>query len=431
MQKIRLYLIAMLTLFVSIPIQATEQPPQPLPLEELRQFTDVFEHIRTSYVEEVDDQTLLLYAVQGMLAGLDPHSSYLDAEALADIQTTTTGEFGGLGMEVSMEDGFVKVIAPLDGTPAQRAGIASGDLITHIDDAAVKGLSLDEAVKLMRGEKGSEVELTIIRQDTGQPFNVTITRDIIKVQSVRSEWLEPGYGYIRIAQFQNDTGAEFRAALDTLLTNQQAPLKGLVIDLRNNPGGVLQSSVDVTDALLTEGLIVYTDGRIDQANAHFTASQGSEVEDVTIVVLINGGSASASEIVAGALQDHRRAVIMGTDSFGKGSVQTIIPINDDSAIKLTTARYYTPDGRSIQTQGIVPDIVVERVTTEPLTPHPELRETDLRDHLQHDDESTTENELPHATSQDNQLDEALNLLKGLHILGGTDEPQQTEEQVTM
>lgn len=398
-----------------------EDPEGELPLEELRIFADVFNQIRLSYVEEVDDKTLLEYAIQGMLSGLDPHSAYLDAESFDDLQISTTGEFGGLGLEVGMEDGFLKVIAPIDNTPASQAGIEPGDLILRIDGQPVKGMSLSEAVTALRGPGGSRVELTILRSSDRQPFELVLTRDVIKVQSVRGQLLEPGFGYLRIAQFQSGTGKEFIAELKAL--QNKDPLRGLVLDLRNNPGGVLQSSVAVADAFLNEGLIVYTQGRIINADTRYEASTGDLLNGAPLVVLINGGSASAAEIVAGALQDNRRAVIMGTDSFGKGSVQTVMPIAADRAIKLTTARYYTPSGRSIQAQGIAPDIVVERARVETMPRPDRVTEADLGRHLRNGDQpdndrrkrrQQTNGELQ---EKDNQLYEALNLLKGIHILG--------------
>ena len=400
--------------------QAVEAPKAKLPLDELRTFADVFNHIRISHVEEVDDETLLQYAIQGMLQGLDPHSSYLNAESYDDLQVSTSGEFGGLGMEVGMENGFVKVITPMDDTPADKAGIEPGDLIIKLGDQPVKGLSLNEAVKLMRGPKGSEIELTIVREGVNNPFDLTLKRDIIKVVSVRNKELDPGYQYIRIAQFQAKTGKEFTDVINKL-SNSDEPLKGLIIDLRNNPGGVLKSSVEVVDALLQEGLIVYTKGRIENADSSHSASGSDLLNGTPVVILINGGSASASEIVAGALQDHRRAVIMGTKSFGKGSVQSVIPITDDRAIKLTTARYYTPNGRSIQAQGIEPDIIVERAKIEAIKTREGINEASLKGHLKNgrkdSDKQRQEKANAKIFSRDNQLYEALNLLKGIHILG--------------
>ncbi len=411
----------------TIGLSAMAQPAEEqLPLDDLRKFADVFNHIRLSYVEEVDDKTLLEYAIRGMLEGLDPHSSYLDAESFDDLQVHTTGEFGGLGLEVGMENGFIKVVAPIDDTPAQKAGVLSGDLIIKLDGKPVKGMSLSEAVNQMRGLRGSKIELTIVREGVRQPFDVTVTRDIIKVESVRQRLLEPGFAYIRVAQFQSKTGAEFKAALAKLQKDQ--PLKGLVIDLRNNPGGILQASVELSDALLEDGLIVYTEGRLSSSYSKYSATAGDLSHGAPIVVLINGGSASASEIVAGALQDHHRAVIMGTKSFGKGSVQTVVPISETQAIKLTTARYYTPNGRSIQAQGIEPDIIVERARIEALPDREGVTEADLKGHLDNgngkeDDKSSKEKLKEQLFNRDNQLYEALNLLKGLNIMSRNKPPQ--------
>jgi len=393
-----------------------------LPLDELRTFADVFNQIRQSYVEEVDDKTLLENAIRGMLSGLDPHSTYLDSKSFEELQSTTTGEFGGLGLEVGMENGFVKVISPIDDTPAQKAGIEAGDLIIKIDGKPVKGLSLNEAVEAMRGPRGSTIELTIVREGMRAPMDLQLKRDTIKVASVKSRALEPGYGYVRIAQFQANTGTEFRKVIEKL-KKENSPLRGLVLDLRNNPGGILQSSVDVVDALVRSGLIVYTEGRLPNSKTQFSASADDITDGTPMVVLINGGSASASEIVAGALQDHKRAVIMGTASFGKGSVQTVVPLSENSAIKLTTARYFTPNGRSIQAHGIVPDIIIERAKIESLKQDDNITEADLSGHLRNGDgkESTSRNRRQEtnreAMNSDNQLLDALILLKGLNVLG--------------
>ncbi len=395
-----------------------------LPLDELRTFADVFNQIKQSYVEEVDDKTLLENAIRGMLTGLDPHSTYLDAKSFDELQVNTTGEFGGLGLEVGMENGFVKVISPLDDTPAQKAGIEAGDLIIKIDGKPVKGMTLNDAVDAMRGPRGSAIELTIVRENVRQPFDVKLKRDTVKVLSVRSRVLEPGYGYVRIAQFQANTGSEVRKSVEKLKKDNKA-LKGFVLDLRNNPGGVLQSAVDVVDAFVKDGLIVYTEGRLPNSKSQFRATPDDIADGLPIVVLINGGSASASEIVAGALQDHKRAVIMGTESFGKGSVQTVMPLSETSAIKLTTARYFTPNGRSIQAHGIEPDINVERAKIEALPRGDNITEADLEGHLRNGDGKESNSKVRKEGPQDklltsdNQLYEALNLLKGLNILGLT------------
>ncbi len=393
-----------------------------LPLDELRIFTKVFDHIKQTYVEEISDRDLLRYAIKGMLSELDPHSAYLDETSFDDLQMNTTGEFGGLGIEVGMENGFVKVISPIDDTPASRAGVEAGDLIIKLDDTPIKGLTLNEAVELMRGPKGSKIVLTIVREGQEQPFELTLERDTIKVKSVRSDMVEPGYGYIRIAQFQLGTGGDVRDAVKKL--KAKGPLKGLILDLRNNPGGVLQASVEVADTFLDGGLVVYTEGRIKDADVRYSATKGDELDGLPMVVLINDGSASASEIVAGALQDQHRAVVVGTDSFGKGSVQTVIPISEDRAIKLTTALYFTPNGRSIQAQGISPDIVVERAKVTAVKRRAGVTEADLEGHLDNATGGEEKNAKQRAQSvstqlfeDDNQVFEALNLLKALHLFG--------------
>ncbi|SFM26225.1 S41 family peptidase [Halopseudomonas yangmingensis] len=398
----------------------SEPQDAPLPLDQLRTFAEVLERIRTAYVEPVDDSTLLENAIRGMLEGLDPHSAYLDPESFKGLQDTTSGQFGGLGIEIGQEDGFIKVVAPIDETPAAAAGIEAGDLIIKIDDQPAKGMSLMDAVNTLRGEPGSSVSLTLVR-GTGSPFVVELKRAVIKVRSVRSLDLEPGYALLRITQFQNNTGDEVRRTLARLNTDNA--LKGLVLDLRNNPGGVLQSAVEVADSFLDSGTIVYTQGRLSNAEMRFNATRNKPAGEVPVVVLINGGSASASEIVAGALQDHGRAVIMGTDSFGKGSVQTVLPLNNDRALKLTTALYYTPNGRSIQAQGIVPDIRVERARVTREAEEEGFREADLQRHLGNANGSTERGsrELRQAREErpqdaDYQLAQALNLLKGLNVV---------------
>jgi carboxyl-terminal processing protease len=402
--------------------ETLEEEQARLPLKELRTFADVYNRIREAYVEEIDDSTLLEYAIQGMLMGLDPHSVYLTEEAFSDLQDNTTGEFTGLGLEVGMDDGYVTIISPIDGSPAAEAGLQSGDVILKLDDTAVKGMSLNEAIEQMRGPEGSDIKLMIGRPGTSQPFDVTLTRAQIKVASVRERWLEPGYGYLRIAQFQHRSGEDMTKAVNRLL--EKGELKGLVLDLRNNPGGVLRASVEVTDVFLDGGTVVYTEGRLQEEKTVFEAKAGDITDNTPLIVLINGGSASASEIVAGALQDHGRAVIMGTESFGKGSVQTVLPLPDKRAVKLTTALYFTPEGRSIQADGIDPDIIVERAK---LTAYKgsstRISEADLSGHLDNangEDSTNSEGSRKAATellSTDNQLYEALILLKGLNVLG--------------
>jgi len=398
-----------------------------IPFEDLRTFTEIFGRIKRDYVEPVSDKKLLEDAVRGMLSGLDPHSAYLVAEEFQELKEGTTGQFGGLGIEVTMENGFIKVVSPIDDTPAQRAGIKTGDLVIKLDDKPVKGMSLADAVKLMRGEPGSKIMLTIVREGEEAPLKLTIARDIIKVKSVKSRMLEKDYGYLRISSFQSGTGEGLKDAIAALKKENTRNLKGLVIDLRNNPGGVLNAAVEVSDAFLKSGLIVYTEGRIENSEMRFNASPDDLIDGAPIVVLINAGSASASEIVAGALQDQKRAIIMGEKSFGKGSVQTILPTSNGAAVKLTTARYYTPSGRSIQAEGIEPDIALAHVKLESLekqdfTP---VKEADLSHHLQKSKENTKvpentgvsgDKEKDSPELKDYALNEALNLLKGINII---------------
>ena len=405
-------------------VGARDNSAEVLPLEQLRTFSDVFARIKRNYVEDVSDEVLLEHAIRGMLSGLDPHSSYLNTEQFNELRIGTSGEFGGLGIEVGMEDGFVKVVSPIDDTPAQRAGMLTGDLIIRLDDKPVKGLSLNDAVKLMRGKPGSDIELTVVREGEDKPLKITITRAVIQVTSVKTRMLEDNFGYVRISHFQTKTTADMLKAIDKM--KQDNDLQGMVLDLRNNPGGVLSAAVGVSDAFLQDGLIVYTDGREEESRLRYSASQGDVLDGAPLVVLVNGGSASASEIVAGAMQDHGRGVVMGNKTFGKGSVQTIQNLANGGAVKLTTARYYTPSGRSIQAEGIDPDIVTgnlrvakrEESGIEPIT------ESSLSGHLSNPDDEqqstdtgSAENiEVTNLAEDDYQLNEALNLLKGLTIL---------------
>ncbi|MBL4585119.1 MAG: S41 family peptidase [Pseudomonadales bacterium] len=419
-----------------------------LPLEELRTFVEVFDHIRKAYVNPISDSELLENAIIGMLHELDPHSSYLDPESLEDLKVGTQGEFGGLGIEIDLEDSYIRVITPIDDTPAAKAGIEAGDLIVKINGKPVKGMKLNEGIDMMRGEIGTDIILTIIRNET-ENIDITVTRGIIEIQSVKGELLDPGFAYIRIAQFQTRTTKDLLAVL-AKLSPPEAPLKGIVLDLRNNPGGLLSAAVGVVDAFISEGMIVYTAGRDPSSKKVYSATKTTPAQYTPVAILINGGSASASEIVAGSLQDHKRAVIMGTASFGKGSVQTIFPLGLDKAVKLTTALYYTPKGRSIQAQGIEPDIIVAPADVKTIdskfTPY---RESDLTRHLansnpaadantststESDSDSDTSNAPTTLTKnakeksakpvkislveRDFQLYEALNLLKGMHILSG-------------
>ena len=410
-----------------------EQVPGPetgeLPVDQIRTFAEVFAKIKNDYVEDVEDGILLEHAIKGMLEGLDPHSSYLDEDAYLDLQEGTSGEFGGLGIEVGMEDGFIKVISPIDDTPAQKAGVQSGDLVIRLDETPVKGMSLNDAVTLMRGEPGTDITLTIIREVEEKPLKITITRDVIKVKSVRTQTLEPGFGYLRISHFQSRTAEDARAGVQQLKQDNNGNLNGLILDLRNNPGGILSAAVGISDLFLDKGLIVYTEGRIDDSRLKFNAKPADILDNAPIVVLVNAGSASASEIVAGALQDHKRGVIMGQKTFGKGSVQTVLPISNAAALKLTTARYFTPSGRSIQVSGIKPDVVIARVKVESLEDEDThiITEENLNRHLDNDTQEDTQQETTNGDEdtaaqikarllEDYTLQQALNVLKSLQIL---------------
>ncbi len=392
------------------------QPEERLPLRELRVFTQVFEQIRRGYVEEVKDSELLENAIAGLLLELDPHSAYLNESDYDELQESTTGEYGGLGMEVGAERGLIKIISPIDNSPAAEAGIKAGDLIIEVNGTPVRGMALQKAIDKLRGEKGTSIDLTVLRDDQDLPIEFTLVRDIIQVSSVRSRILEPGYGYVRISQFQTSSADEFKGALRDL-KQRETDLKGVIIDLRNNPGGIVPASVAISDAVLDGGTVVYTEGRLPSANSIYQATSGDLLAGIPIVVLINGGSASASEIVAGALQDHRRAAIIGTQSFGKGSVQTVIPLGDGRAVKLTTARYFTPNGRSIQAEGIVPDIIVEPAEIRRYQQSDRIREENLEGHLQQAGDSADSTAAPEEDlTDDNQLYEALNVLKGFQLL---------------
>ncbi len=420
-----------------------------LPVAELQRFSEVMSRIKRDYVEEVDDEKLINDAIKGMLTGLDPHSAYLNAEDFKELQVDTSGKFGGLGIEVGMENGFVKIISPMDDTPAERAGVKAGDLIIRLDDQHVKGKTLSDAVKIMRGKVGEAIILTIVREGINKPLKIKIIRDIIKIKSVKYRLLESGYGYLRIVSFQSNTTDAAKIAIHKLKKENKGDIKGLVVDLRNNPGGVLSAAVGVSDLFLKEGKIVYTDGRVADSKMTEEASNYDVIDGVPIVVLVNQGSASASEIVAGALQDNKRALILGEKTFGKGSVQTVLPLDATTAVKLTTARYYTPSGRSIQAKGIEPDIVVkprkfvaddeaDNSDFEPLT------EAGLSGHLSNPDASAETNDKKSKTQKskkadedsgnkdnkdadkkvkdilksDYQLFEALNILKGMDLFYG-------------
>ncbi|MEZ5659030.1 MAG: S41 family peptidase [Burkholderiaceae bacterium] len=436
--------IAGVLVSVGITALAQKETPAKLPLTELRQFTDVFGAIKSNYVEPVTDGQLITEAISGMLAGLDPHSTYLDAEAFRELQVGTQGQFGGLGIEVGTEDGFIKVVSPIEDTPAARAGIKAGDLIIKIDEKPTKGMSLADAVKLMRGKPQTSIILTVSRKGADGPLVIEIIRDVIKVRSVRWKMIEPGYGYVRITQFQEHTVANLVRGLGEL--TEQGMDKGLVLDLRNDPGGLLHGAVGVSAAFLPPRVtVVSTNGRTRDAQRDYLATsedymRGSRrdllaelperVKSIPMVVLVNGGSASASEIVAGALQDHGRAKVLGTQTFGKGSVQSILPLTNNTAIKLTTARYYTPKGRSIQAKGITPDLIVEE-TPEGDVNQFRVREVDLSGHLSNDKEKEEEIRRPAAAAanaaarrkpvvygsdDDYQLKQAVNHLKGKPVV---------------
>ena len=392
-----------------------------LPIEDLKIFAEIFGKIKSDYVEDIDDSQLLNDAIKGMLDGLDPHTVYLDPDSFREMNIDTHGEFGGLGLEVTMENGVIRIVAPIDDTPAHKAGLKSGDLIISMDGVQVKGLSLGESVSLMRGKPGSEIVLTIVRKDRPEPFEVTLKRAIIQLESVRAELLETGFGYVRVIQFQIGTATSLRQQLARLAREAGTALKGLVLDLRDNPGGVLDGAIQVSDTFLRDGLIVSTRGRAENSEVTFSASPKDYLNDAPLVVLVNGGSASASEIVAGALQDHGRALILGTTTFGKGSVQTILPMLNGAALKLTTARYYTPNDRSIQATGITPDVVSQPAESSQ-TPDGDasrLRESDLAGHLENelekDQNATVDTKTDPLLFSDLQVREALNILKGMVI----------------
>lgn len=401
--------------------------------ESIELFTDVMAIVKKSYVEEVDTKKLVYGAINGMLASLDPHSSFMPPDSYKEMKIDTKGAFGGLGIEISIKDGILTVISPIEDTPAFKAGIKAGDQIFKIDDKFTKDLNINDAVKRMRGQKGTKVILTIMREGFDKPQEFPLVRDIIQVKSVRSQLMDDGYAYIRIAQFQEKTDEDLGRYLKSLKEENKGELKGLVLDMRNDPGGLLDQAVRVAEHFVDEGqMIVYTEGREKDSKMQFTSRKGSKEPKYPIVVLINGGSASASEIVAGALQDHKRAIVMGTQSFGKGSVQTIIPLSDESGLRLTTARYYTPKGRSIQAKGITPDIVVERLEL-PKEPTGKkdgmhLREKDLENHFEGEDKTPAKDvkkdekkekqplKLEDALRNDYQVMRALDLLKGWEIL---------------
>jgi carboxyl-terminal processing protease len=421
---------------VAGPLLAQESARNSTVYEQLDLFGDIFERIRVQYVEEVDESELIEAAIGGMLQSLDPHSSYLSPDDAAQMRVQTRGEFGGLGIEVTQEEGFVKVVSPIDGTPADEAGIEAGDFITHVDNESVLGLSLDQAVDLMRGPVGSEIVITVVREGEDEPFDVSIIRDTIKLTAVRAR-TEGQTAVMRVTTFNDQTYPNLESGLKKQIEEAGGieNLNGLVLDLRNNPGGLLTQAIKVSDAFLDEGEIVSTRGRNPEDGERFNATLGDLAQGLPMVVLINGGSASASEIVAGALQDHRRAIVVGTKSFGKGSVQTVMPLRGEGAMRLTTARYYTPSGRSIQALGVSPDIVVEQPRRraneeedEAETNRRTRSEADLRGRLNND--SLSEDEIrqieedrakaeaaARLREDDYQLAYAIDILKGLSALG--------------
>ncbi|MDE2623882.1 MAG: S41 family peptidase [Betaproteobacteria bacterium] len=401
LKKLGLVLLgAVIGFSLTLNFSAVAERPQagtPLPIEELRTFSEVFGRIKSDYVEPVDDHKLIKEAITGMVAGLDPHSAYLDQDAYKELQAGTQGEFGGLGIEVTMEDGLVRVVSPIDDTPASRAGIKPGDLIIKLDEMAVKGMTLNDAVKRMRGKPDTQITLTLVRKNAPKPIVVTLTRSVIKMKSIKLKEVEPGYASIRVSQFQEHTGEDLAAAVEKFYKDNKGAVKGLVLDLRNDPGGLLNAAVGVSAVFLPQdALVVYTEGRVPDAKMRLTvepenylrnptesdyvAGLPAVVKKIPMVVLVNSGSASASEIVAGALQDHHRATIMGVRTFGKGSVQTILPLSNNTALKLTTARYFTPSGRSIQAKGIEPDVVVPE-DPDMVEASLGIREADLEGHL--------------------------------------------------
>ena len=403
-------------LFIPVAAQATEQSSDVESLDTLRAFIEVYEHIKGEYVEEIDDQTLLNDAINGMLTKLDPHSGYLKPRDVSSLRDSTSGSFGGIGIEMDVIDGLIEVIAPIDDSPASRAGILAKDIITHVDDEPVRDISLQEAIEILRGPLGSAVTLGILREVEGQPQEVIVSleRAVIRVTSVKHEMLPHGIGYLRISQFQNRTGPDLIKAISNF--QSQGEFNGLILDLRNNPGGVLSAAIEVTDAFINEGLIVSTKGRDEFLDSKYEATNETVLADQPIVVLINGGSASAAEIVAGALQDHERAVLIGNPSFGKGSVQTILALENEYALKLTTALYYTPNGRSIQATGIQPTIQVSEGEAL-IETDTRIREADLPKHLENvGEQSGSGNKIVDRLTEDNQLLQAYNLLRGSQLL---------------
>lgn len=417
---IGIFLILLLSPFAIKAEESDKNSNSRLPVKEINNFTQVFEQIRTGYVEEITDVQLLESAIQGMLENLDPHSAYLSDKKYTNLQENASGEYGGLGIEVIGEKTGIRVIAPIDDGPAFLNDIRAGDLIVEIDKAPVGKMNIRLAIDKLRGKKGTKIELTILREGLNQMISKTLIRDTIQISSVRSRLLHPNVGYIRIAQFQISSDEDFLDEYEKLVELNGKELEGLIIDLRNNPGGLVPPSITIADMLLSDGQIVYTQGRLSSANQEFYADPFDITKGIPIAVLINEGSASASEIVAGALQDNNRAVILGTRSFGKGSVQTVVPINESSAVKLTTALYFTPSGKSIQAAGIIPDIVIEPGEIRLYETFERAREENLSGHLSTDpkipSDETDKNTEENSTIKDNQLYEALNILIGTILL---------------
>ena len=401
------------------PLPVNQLPIDQLPIDQLRAFGEVFDLVKEQYIRPVDDRELLEDAIRGMVNSLDPHSAYLTAEEHRELQEGTSGEFGGLGIEITAEDGLIRIITPLDDSPAYDAGLLPGDLVTRVDGESVRDLTATEAAKRIRGQPGTPVSLTILREEEEGPLEFSIVRDIVEIASVKSDLIEPGFARIRVSRFQTQTGARLLEAIRRAEEANGGPLAGAVLDLRNNPGGILSGAVSVADAFLDDGLIVYTEGRDPDTREEYYAKPSDFLSGVPIVALVNGGSASAAEIVAGALQDRRRAVIAGTRTFGKGSVQTIVSLDDGSALKLTTSRYYTPSGHSIQARGIIPDIELPPLRIEAAVGGASLLEGNLPGHLESDDRADPDT-MSGATAEslaveDFTLFQAINLLKGLAL----------------
>lgn len=403
---------------VSIAEDTEERVLEALPLAEIQAFGEMFERIKRAYVEDIEDATLLKHAMRGMIDQLDPHSAYLDKAAFSRLQDSSEGRFGGVGIELGLRDGRLVVVTPIDGTPASKAGLEPGDTIVSIDGTPADNLTLQDASDLIRGDPGSELDITVIHRTDQAPRTVTLVRDDLATRSVSHDWLAPGYGLLRISQFQQPTARQARQAIAEM---KKKDLLGLVLDLRNNPGGLLQSAVDIADLFLNEGLVVSTEGRMANAQVSFQASADTLAHEVPLVVLINRGSASAAEIVAGALQDQRRAVLIGSSTFGKGSVQQVIPLGNGEGLKLTTALYFTPSGRSIQAQGVEPDVSVMRGRVEIEFDSPGFREADLAGHLGNREPAPDPTSMSSRLSEDYQLGEALNLLKALNVIRQRDQ----------